>query len=182
MNSRLTTVVLLGFAVGLLLAAPGTADAHHVRAHRAQYAKMLKTWDLTHTQLEQYFDAESGSLNTLSNEMSELIGSPEPGAQARLQVDEMAAKSLAGVLAKAATNGRDRVDKKVESARKKVKRSWFKPPKDYGSFLMNTLPVTTYFTDYWNALDKLAAAAQALSAGDIAKYDSGALDALNLEN
>jgi hypothetical protein len=182
MHSHFSIIVLLGFAVGLLLAVPATADAHVVKAHRAQYAKMLKTWDFTHTGLEQYFDAESGSLNILSDEMSRLIGSPEPGAQARIQVDEMAAKALAGVLAKAATNGRDRVDKKIESARKKVNRSWFKPPKDYGSFLMNTLPVTTYFTDYWNALDKLAAAAQALSAGDIARCDSGALDALNLEN
>ncbi|MCX6373744.1 MAG: hypothetical protein NTX16_11865 [Actinobacteria bacterium] len=182
MHSHFAIVVMLVFTVGLLLAVPATADAHVVKAHRAQYAKMLKTWDFTHTGLEQYFDAESGSLSILSNEMSQLIGSPEPGAQARIQVDEMAAKALAGVLTKAAANGRDRVDKKIESTRKKVRRSWFKPPKDYGKFVVNMLPVMIYFTDYWNALDKLAAAAQALSSGDIATYAQRALDALNLEN
>jgi lipopolysaccharide export system protein LptC len=57
-----------------------------------------------------------------------------------------------------------------------------RPRKDYLRFVVNMLPVMIYFTDYWNALDKLSAAAQALSTGDIATYDSGALDALNLEN
>jgi len=181
-NSRFAIVVLLVLAAGVLLAVPATADAHVVKAHRAQYAKMLQTWNLTHTQMERYFDAESSSLNYLSNDMSPLIGSPDPGAQARLQVDELAAQAAAGVLAKAATNGRDRVDKIIVAAKNKVRQSWFTSRKEYLKFVVNMLPVMIYFTDYWNALDKLAAAAQALSTGDIATYDSGALDALNLEN
>jgi Tfp pilus assembly protein PilE len=181
-NSRLAIVVVLVLAAGALLALPATADAHVVKAHRAQYAKMLHNWKLTHSQMEQYFDLESGSLNSLSNDMSPLIGSPDPGAQARLQVDEMAAQAAAPVLAKAATNGRDRVDKKIVAAKNKVRRSWFTSRKGYLSFVVNMFPVMIYFTDYWNALDKLSAAAQALSTGDIATYDSGALDALNLEN
>jgi hypothetical protein len=182
LNNRLAIVVLLVLAVGVLLAVPAAADAHVVKAHRAQYAKMLQTWNFTHSQMEQYFDAESGSLNTLSNEISELIGSLEPGAQARLQVDELAAKSCAAVLGKAASNGRDRVDKKIVAAKNKVTRSWFTTRKDYLRFVVDMLPVMMYFTDYWNALDKFAAAAQALATGDVAAYDSGALDALNLEN
>jgi hypothetical protein len=88
---------------------------------------MLQNWNLTHCQMEQYLDLESGSLNSLSNDMSPLIGSPDPGAQARLQVDEMGAQAVATVLAKAATNGRNRVDKKIAAAKNKVRRSWFAP-------------------------------------------------------
>ena len=182
MNSRVAIVVLLVLAAGALVAAPAAADAHVVKAHRAQYAKMLKNWSFTHSQMEEYFDLESGGLNTLSNEISPLIGSRDPNDLLALQTLEKAAQATSDVLTKAATNGRDRVDKKVVAARREVRQSWFSPKRGYGEFILDMVPVMAYFTDYWNALDKLAAAAEALSFGDIATYDSGALDALNLEN
>ncbi len=181
-TGRRAIITMLVLAAGFLIAVPATADAHVVKAHRAQYAAMLKNWNLTHTQLEKYFDTSSSTLNSLSNDMSPLIGSTDPSDLAHLQADETAAESASDVLTKAATNGRDRVDKKVVAARKKVRPSWFSPKKNYGEFVLAMIPVMDYFTDYWNALDKLASAAEALHFADIATYDTGALDALNLEN
>ncbi len=179
-TGRRATIVVLVLAVGFLMAVPAMSDAHVVKAHRAQYATMLKNWNLTHTQLEKYFDGSSSSLNAMSNAIS--LALQDPNDLLALQTLEASAQSASDVLTKAASNGRDRVDKKVVAARKKVQPSWFSPKKDYGAFVLDMLPVMSYFTDYWNALDKLAAAAEDLSLADIATYDADALDALNLEN
>jgi hypothetical protein len=42
-SGRRAVVVVLLLAAGFLLAMPSAADAHVVKAHRAQYAAMLRT-------------------------------------------------------------------------------------------------------------------------------------------
>jgi hypothetical protein len=133
--------------------------------------------------LEQYFDASSSTLNAMSNAISPLVGSQDPNDQLALQALETSAQSASDVLTKAATNGRDRVDKKIASAESKVRPSWFTRHKDYELFkTAGVFPVKSYFVDYWNALDDLAQAAEDLHFGDIKNYDKEALGALHLEN
>ena len=133
--------------------------------------------------LEQYFDASSSTLNAMSNAISPLVGSQDPNDQLALQALETSAQSASDVLTKAATNGRDRVDKKIASAESKVRPSWFTRHKDYELFkTAGVFPVKSYFVDYWNALDELALAAECLYLGDIKNYDKEALVALHLEN
>ena len=115
-SGRRAVVVVLLLAAGFLLAMPSAADAHIVKAHRAQYAAMLKGWVTTHSQLEQYFDGCSSSLNAMSNAISQLLGSQDPNDQAALQTLEKSAQEAATTISQAAGNVQNKVEKTFDAA------------------------------------------------------------------